>query len=86
MLSNYVFRRNGTRNLSNAKQDAIIILIYFRLAEPDAPESCEFHSLSASNGKIPSPRWGEGGRRPDEVRALISTDSAEGEASNSNHE
>jgi hypothetical protein len=79
MLSNYVFRRNGTRNLSNAKQDAIIILIYFRLAEPDAPESCEFHSLSASNGEIPSPRWGEGGRRPDEVRRTHLYHCAEGE-------
>jgi DNA mismatch endonuclease Vsr len=32
--------------------------------------------LSASTGKIPSPLWGEGGRRPDEVRRTDSNSSA----------
>jgi hypothetical protein len=33
-------------------------------------------TLSASSGEIPSPRWGEGGRRPDEVRRTNSLDCA----------
>jgi len=35
-----------------------------------------FSSLSASIGEIPSPRWGEGGRRPDEVRRTNPLDCA----------
>ncbi len=31
-------------------------------------QDARFFSLSASNGQRPSPVWGEGGRRPDEVR------------------